>query len=211
MLDIVEIPTTAYYQNTRVLIDQDNPIAVVVDPGSADGIIEVLENYGVELKAILLTHGHLDHVGGTFHLKAKYPEARIIGPTKEEAFLIENLQKQYSWVPVDFGGQFVTEYVNDGDVIDIFPETPLKVIHTPGHTPGHVCFYSKEENFILVGDVLFRESIGRTDFPRGNFDDLEKSIKTRLYTLPDETDVLCGHGEDTTIGHEKANNPFVRA
>lgn len=211
MLDIIQIPTTMYAQNTRILIDQDNPIAVVVDPGAADAVIATIEDYGYELKAILLTHGHLDHVAGTADLLKRFPEAKVYGPHEGDAFLVEHLKEQQSWVPVEFSDSFKCEYLKDGDVIDVFPETPLQVMHTPGHTPGHVCFYSKEENFVLVGDVLFKGSIGRTDFEGGNFEELEKSIKTRLYTLPDITEVFSGHGEDTSIGEEKKNNAFVRA
>lgn len=211
MLDIIQIPTTQYAQNTRILLDQDSSDAVVVDPGDASPVISTLESYGYDLKAILITHGHLDHVAGTADLLKRYPNARVLGPHQGDAFLVEHLDEQQKWVPVEYSGSFKCEYLNDGDVIDIFKETPLQVMHTPGHTPGHLCFYSKEENFVLVGDVLFKGSIGRTDFEGGNFDELANSIRTRLYTLPDITEVFSGHGEDTSIGEEKISNAFVRA
>lgn len=211
MLDIMTLQVTPFAQDCRILAHQETSDAVVVDPGGdAQLIISVLEQQGLKLKAILLTHAHLDHVGGTKDLLDHYPQVKVYGPHRDDEFLLQSLNQQAQMFGIDNSGSFECEYVGDGEVLKLFDDASFKVLHTPGHTPGGVCYYCQEENFVIVGDTLFPGSIGRTDFPRGNFADLINSIKTKLFTLPDSTDVFCGHMGDTTIGEEKASNPYVR-
>ena len=211
MLNITTLPVTAFMQNCRILAHDETNDAVVVDPGGDAALIEsFLEQSKLKLTAILLTHGHLDHAGATATLLKNHPGITVYGPHADDEFLLDSLKTQSLSFGIPFDGAFKCSYVTDGQELKLFNDASFKVLHTPGHTPGGVCFYCPEENFVLVGDTIFRESIGRTDFPRGNFDDLIHSIKTKLFTLPDETDVMPGHMEDTTIGHEKSHNPYVR-
>ncbi len=211
MLDIMTLMVTPFGQNCRILAHQETSDAVVVDPGGdAELIIGAIEQQELKLKAILLTHAHLDHVGGVAALKAKFPEVKIYGPEKSDEFLLKTLDEQASAFGISNSGSFECEYVEDGQVLQLFADASFKVLHTPGHTPGGVCYYCKEENFVLVGDTLFAGSIGRTDFAGGSLEALLNSIKSKLFTLPDDTDVFCGHMDDTTIALEKHSNPYVR-
>lgn len=210
MLDIIALQVTPFAQECRILAHQETSDAVVVDPGgNADLIISVLEQHELKLKAILLTHGHLDHVGGTKDLVDHFPSIKVYGPHRDDEFLLQTLNEQAQMFGIANAGSFECEYVGDGEILQLFEDASFQVLHTPGHTPGGVCYYCKEENFVLVGDTLFPGSVGRTDFPRGNFADLVTSIKTKLFTLPEETDAMCGHMGDTTIGTEKATNPYI--
>lgn len=210
MLDILTIAVTPIAQNCRILSDMEHKLAVVVDAGGDVTILQqALEQLQVKCKAILLTHGHHDHVGGASAL-AKICQCPIIGPCKEDIYLFDKLQQQAKAFMLEPCEPFYPEFVEDGQILNILPEVSFEVIATPGHTPGGVCYYCKEENFVLTGDTLFSGSIGRTDFEGGNFDDIIKSIKTRLYCLPDNTEVFAGHGDDSTILIEKQSNPFVR-
>lgn len=213
MLDIYTIHVTPIAQDCRIYVRQENNDAMISDPGGdAEVIISALQQFGANLKAILLTHGHIDHVGGVADLVKAFPDVKVYGPHRDEQELITKnaLNTQGNYFGVKSSGPFETEFVGDGEVLNIFEDASFKVLHTPGHTPGGVCYYCKEENFVIVGDTLFPGSIGRTDFPGGNYDDLINSIKTKLFTLPDDTEVLCGHMGETTIGEEKASNPYVR-
>ena len=211
MLDIMTLPVTVFYQNCRLLVHQETKECVCVDVGgSPKEIYDLIESQDLKLKAILLTHGHLDHVGGAKVL-SEISDVDILGPSCEDRFLFESLNEQASAFNLPPCESFEPDrYLKDGEVLNLFTDASFKVIHTPGHTPGGICFYCKEENFVLVGDTLFEGSIGRTDFQRGSYDDLITSIKTKLFVLDDNTDVLTGHGEDTTILKEKQTNPFIK-
>ncbi len=211
MLDFYTIQVTPFQQDCRLLVHQETSDAIVVDPGGdVHYIVSAIESTGANLKAILLTHGHIDHIGGVAGLLEHYPGVKVIGPHKDEQPLIANLKHQAASFGVSYTGEVTPdEYVEDGQVLQLFPDASFKVFHTPGHTPGGVCYYCAEENFVLVGDTLFPGSIGRTDFEGGNYADLIDSIKNKLYTLPDITEVCCGHMGETSIGEEKANNPFT--
>lgn len=211
MLNIISLPTTPFAQMSRLLVqdDKDTNYTVIVDPGEAEQILMLIEQYQLQPIAILLTHGHLDHVGGVAGILKQYPELKVYGPSKEDQFLIDALEQQAVAFGIPSAPSFKFEPVSDGQVLKLFDDASFTVLHTPGHTPGGVSYYCPEENFVLVGDTLFAGSVGRTDFQGGSFKELENSVRTKLYTLPDNTDVFCGHGEDTQIGYEKAHNPYI--
>ncbi len=209
MLRYQIIPVTPYQQNCTLLWCDQTLEAAVVDPGGdIELILAAVARQGVNLKQILLTHGHLDHVGGTAAL-AKRLQLPIIGPHKDDMFWIGVLDKQsqmMGFAPVE---NFVPErFLDQGDQVQIGKES-LAVLFCPGHTPGHVVFYSPSAQLAQVGDVLFRGSIGRTDFPRGNFNQLVDSIRNKLFPLGDEVKFIPGHGPMSTFGEERRSNPFV--
>lgn len=209
MLKIATIPTTAFAQNTRIIADENKHIAVVADPGSnASDLYKILNTHELTLKVIILTHGHLDHVGGAAEL-SRLTGAKIIGPSNEDSFLIESLNSQAELFGLSSSGDFTPSYVKDNDVLKLFDDYEFKVITTPGHTPGGVCYFCEKAGFLLAGDSLFAGSIGRCDFPRSNMDDLLTSLKEKILILPDDIKVLSGHGPDTTIGREKTDNPYL--
>lgn len=209
MLRYQIIPVTRYQQNCTLLWCDQTLEAAVVDPGGdIDLILAAVARQGVNLKQILLTHGHLDHVGGTAEL-ARRLQLPIIGPHREDMFwigMLEQQAKMMGFAPVE---NFVpTRFLDQGDRVQIGKES-LEVLFCPGHTPGHVVFYSPSAQLAQVGDVLFRGSIGRTDFPRGNFNQLVDSIRTKLFPLGDEVKFIPGHGPVSTFGEERRSNPFV--
>lgn len=210
MLDIVSLPVSPFMQNCRFLIRQEDQSCVVVDPADAEKVIGVIEGYNLNLKAFLLTHGHLDHVAGVAELMKKYPDVKFYGPHKDEEVMLRDFHSQAAMLSLPCPEGFTPEFTEDGQTLQLFEDASFKVLHTPGHTPGGVCFYCREENFVLTGDTLFAGSVGRTDFPGGDFAAIIDSIKYKLFTLPDDTDVMSGHGEDSTIGYEKQHNPFVQ-
>lgn len=204
-------PVTPFQQNSTILWCDVTNEAVVTDPGGDIELIEAaLAQQGLTLKAIWLTHGHIDHVGGVTRLVAQQP-VPIIGPEPEDDFWIAQLPMQsqrFGFAPSD---TFTPDqWLHEGDEVSVGEEA-FKVFHIPGHTPGHVVFYHAAQGLLIAGDVLFRESIGRTDFPRGDHAALLHNIRAKLWPLPDETEVIPGHGPMTTIGHEKRYNPFLNA
>lgn len=209
MLKVYTIPVTPFMQNCRIIVCGETNLAALVDPGGdVDKIIAEVAKLGVTIEKILLTHGHLDHVGGTEPL-AKHFEVSIIGPHKDEQFWFDGLPNQCQMFGFPMINAFLPhQWLEDGDTVTVGNEE-LNVLTCPGHTPGHVVFFSKNAKLVLVGDVLFKGSIGRTDFPRGDAPTLIASIKNKLFALPDETVVMSGHGPDTTVGFEKKTNPFL--
>lgn len=209
MLHYQIIPVTHYQQNCTLLWCDQTRDAAVVDPGGdVERILAEVAALDVKLSQILLTHGHLDHVGATAAL-VKRLGLPVIGPHAEDLFWINLLPQQaqmMGFVPVE--GFVPTRLLNHNDRVKV-GNTELKVLHCPGHTPGHVIFFDPESRLAQVGDVLFKGSIGRTDFPRGNHKDLLNSIRERVFPLGDDVRFIPGHGPMSTFGHERATNPFV--
>ncbi|GGI76165.1 MBL fold metallo-hydrolase [Shewanella gelidii] len=203
------VPVTPFQQNCSVLWCEETNKAAVVDPGGdIDRILNVIKKEGLTLEKILLTHGHIDHVGAADTL-AKSSGLPIIGPHKADQFWLDNLSgqsKNFGFLPVE---PFTpTQYLEAGDKVTVGEQT-LQVLHCPGHTPGHVVFYSDKDKRVWVGDVLFRGSIGRTDFPQSNHQDLIQSITKVLWPLGNDVEFVPGHGPVSTFGIERQSNPFV--
>jgi len=203
------IPVTPFMQNCSLLWCDRSMQAAVVDPGGdVERIEAVLAETGVKLAKVLLTHGHLDHVGGSVEL-ARAHGVPIEGPQREEAFWLDALPEQSRMFGFPHTAPFSPDrWLEEGDKVS-FGEEVLDVLHTPGHTPGHVTFFSAIARLAIVGDVLFSGSIGRTDFPRGDYQELISSIRNKLWALGDDVAFIPGHGPMSTIGDERANNSFV--
>ncbi len=210
-MKIAVIPVTPIQQNCTLLWDETTMHGAVIDPGGdSEHIAEQVRTLGVTVDRIALTHGHFDHAAGAAALKALLGGIPIEGPDARDKFLLDGLAEASARFGVE-GGQNVTpdRWLQEGDTIEI-AGAEFDVLHCPGHTPGHVVFINKAGRFALVGDVLFRGSVGRTDFPYGNTEDLLASIKTKLLPLGDDISFLCGHGPGSSFGVERASNPFLR-
>lgn len=209
-MNIEIIPVTAFQQNCSLIWDDEKNAAIIDPGGEAQKLIKRIEELGLNLQAILLTHGHLDHVGAAPQLKAHFG-VEIIGPHHADEYWFQALPQQSR----QFGLFEIDSFLpdrwldQDGEILTL-AGYQFEVKHLPGHTPGHVGFVEHNQKVIFSGDVLFKQSIGRTDFPGGNHEELLHSIRTKLYSLPDDTIVIAGHGPATTIGQEKQQNPFVR-
>ena len=209
-LDIRIIPVTPFQQNCSLVWDRESKKGVLVDPGGeAEKILHGVNKHGVDVEAIWLTHGHLDHAGGAMDVKAAL-DVPIIGPHKDDQFWMDQIEA--SWAKYGQAGMGKDcqsdRYLKDGETLSI-GDTVFDVIHTPGHTPGHVVFYNKDMHIAFVGDVLFKGSVGRTDFERSNHKDLIDSITQKLWPLGNETRFICGHGPTGSFGEERRTNPFV--
>jgi len=208
-MKIKVIPVTQFQQNSSLLICEATRRAAAVDPGGdLDRIVAALDEHGVTLEKIFLTHGHIDHCAGAKILADRF-SVPIEGPHPDERFWLDQLPEQ----SVRFGFPAAqafepTRWLQNGDSVQFGDET-LEVYHCPGHTPGHVVFFSRAHRIACVGDVLFAGSIGRTDFPRGNHADLIRSIRTRLWPLGDDVTFIPGHGPVSTFGEERSSNPYV--
>lgn len=209
-MNIEIIPVTAFQQNCSLIWDDEKNAAIIDPGGEAQKLIKRIEELELNLQAILLTHGHLDHVGAAPQLKAHFG-VEIIGPHHADEYWFQALPQQSR----QFGLFEIDSFLpdrwldQDGEILAV-AGYQFEVKHLPGHTPGHVGFVEHSQKVIFSGDVLFKQSIGRTDFPGGNHEELLHSIRSKLYTLPDDMIVIAGHGPATTIGQEKAHNPFVR-
>ena len=203
------IPVTPFEQNCTLLWCPQTMKGAFVDPGGdIEHLLAAAAQLGVAVEKILLTHGHIDHAGGAGELKERLG-VPIEGPQREEAFWLDQLVAQSRAFGFPPAHPFTPDrWLEDGDSVRVGNET-LQVLHTPGHTPGHVVFFHAPGRLALVGDLLFAGSVGRTDFPRGSFDALVDSIRGKLWPLGDDVEFISGHGPMSTFGMERRNNPFV--
>jgi hydroxyacylglutathione hydrolase len=216
---IEELTVTAFQQHTRIVGCEKTRRAICIDPGDdSESIARAIDKHGLDLQAIAITHAHLDHVGGVAALKKLKPEAKVT-LHKADEFIYLALAEQPGWIGIPraqwpaMGLAFepppvVDDYWEDGQSYQV-GHLHFKVIHCPGHTPGHVVLFESQERTVFVGDVLFAGSVGRTDLPGGSTEQLMDSIMNKLLPLGDDVVVYSGHGPVTTIGHERLTNPFL--
>lgn len=199
----------AYETNCYVLRSSPDTVdCLVIDPGlDAEPLIEFLQEQRLRPLAIILTHGHIDHIAGVETIRGYFPSVKVFIHELDAEMLTEPHTNLSAMMGMAFRTDAQDETLHEGDVIEQ-AGVKLAVLHTPGHTPGGICLYSKDEGVAFVGDTLFAESIGRTDFPGGSMTQLLDGIREKLFTLPGETQVYPGHGPATTISHEKNHNPF---
>ena len=208
-MKVVVIPVTPFQQNCSLLVCEQTNRAAVVDPGGdLELIVDAVNEQGATLEKILLTHGHIDHCGGTAQLSEQFG-LPVEGPHVDDRFLIDDLPQQ----GLRFGFPQVrtftpARWLVGGDTVR-FGGEELQVRHCPGHTPGHVIFFRPGQRLALVGDVLFAGSIGRTDLPRGDHATLIRSIREQLWPLGRDVTFIPGHGPASTFGEERDTNPFV--
>ena len=202
------VPVTPLQQNCSLIWCTETMLGALVDPGGdLDRLKAAVAQHNVTLEKILLTHGHIDHCGSAGILAAELG-LKIEGPHVDDLFWIDRLAEDGARYGVP-GQPFISDrWLVDGDTVTVGKLT-LNVRHCPGHTPGHVVFHHPESKLAIVGDVLFQGSIGRTDFPRGNHQDLLDSITQRLWPMGGDTAFIPGHGQMSTFAHERASNPFV--
>jgi len=210
---------TAFQQNTRVVSCGITREAICIDPGEPSAeVAGYIRETGLDLKAIILTHGHLDHIGGTAALKREFPDAEVLLHEEEEDLytslpqqpLLMGIQPhQFAALGMDYEDPpNPTRFVEHGEVLDV-GELKFEIRHCPGHTLGHIVLVEPDRQVVFTGDCLFSGSIGRTDLPGGNYGRLISSINDQVMTLGDDFKVMCGHGPDTTVGKERAGNPFL--
>jgi hydroxyacylglutathione hydrolase len=200
----------AYQTNCYVLRSGETATdCLIVDPGlEAGDLLDFLHQHELNPVAVVLTHGHIDHMAGVAALRQEYPDTKVYIHKLDAEMLIEPRHNLSALVGVMFKTEPADVLIQDKSTVE---EAGIKldVLHTPGHTPGGICLYSKDEGVVFTNDTLFADSIGRSDFPGGSVAQLLSNIKDRLFTLPDDTKVYPGHGPETTIAHEKAHNPFL--
>ena len=209
LLKAAIITVTPFQQNCSVIWKEDTKIAAVNDPGGdLETIEKFIEDQGLTLSKIFITHGHLDHAAGARELADKF-NVDIEGPQIEDEFLTSTLEMQGKSYGMDSAQNFTPDrWLNEGDQIELDGEK-LDVYHCPGHTPGHVIFHHKESKLAIVGDVLFQGSVGRTDLPGGSMDALISAIREKVLPLGDDITFIPGHGPISTIGQERLTNPYV--
>jgi len=212
MIKVDTLPINMWQENTYILSDETKE-CVIIDPGclttdERSSVAEFIESNGYKLVKLLQTHLHLDHVFGSAFIAEKYGLG--LEANQGDEFLIDqtvSYAAQFG-VEVDKNPPAISNYLNEGDVVH-FGNSSLEVIAVPGHSPGGIAFYSKDDKIAIVGDSIFQGSIGRTDLPGGDFDTLISQLKSKILTLDDEVQLFPGHGPSTTVGRERSSNPFL--
>lgn len=210
MLKVQLVPVTPFAQNCSILWDSESKEAVLIDAGGeADKLKAIVQELGISVKQLWITHGHIDHIGAVGEL-AEYWQVPVIGPHKNDEFWIESLAEvaQKYGFPIP-QAVTVNQWLQGGDVVQL-GEHQFEVRFAPGHTPGHIMFYNAQHKLLWAGDVLFKGSIGRTDFPKGDYQQLIDSIHRECLSLDDDVQFITGHGEPSTIGNERLHNPFLK-
>lgn len=203
------ISVTAFAQNCSLIWCEGSLQGALVDPGGDPEVIkQVVTQQGVQVCQVLLTHGHLDHVGAAAQLAAFYG-VPVVGPQRDDGFLLQGLPQQSQMFGFPYCAPLAPDrWLDEGDEIQL-GQVRLQVLHCPGHTPGHIVFYDEAGQLLVSGDVIFRGGVGRTDFPGGSHQQLMHSIKYKLLPLGDEVSFLPGHGMASTLGQERMSNPFL--
>ncbi len=210
MLRVKSFIFNPFQENTYVLFD-DTKECVIVDPGCYEKaeqqeLVDFIEENNLTVKLLLNTHCHIDHVLGNYFVKNKYKVDLYIHPMEEVVLkAVQTYASNYGFP--QYSSTTSDSYLKEGEKV-VFGDQAMEIIFAPGHSPGHVCFYSIPDKILIGGDVLFKNSIGRTDLPGGDHDTLIESIQEKLFILPDDVTVYSGHGPTTTIGYEKRSNPF---
>ncbi|VTM24879.1 MBL fold metallo-hydrolase [Aggregatibacter sp. HMT-949] len=208
-MNIEIIPVTAFQQNCSLIWDDEKNAAIIDPGGEAEKLIGRIEELGLNLEAILLTHAHLDHVGAAEQVKQHFG-VEIWGPQEEDRFLFDSLPEQSQRFGMPTIHAFLPDrWLHEGETIHAGGGI-FEILHLPGHTPGHIGFIEKQKKAAFTGDVLFQGSIGRTDLPGGNYTQLISAIREKLFKLNGDMIIIAGHGPYTTIEHEKTNNPFLK-
>ena len=203
------LPVGLLQCNCSIFGDEQSREAIVIDPGdNIDDILAILAKHSLRVKTIVITHAHIDHIGGAAKLKAATGAPVVMNALDQE--LYDHLDVQASWLGMEPPARTAIDAAaSDGDALTLGP-AEFRVLHTPGHTQGSISLWIPTENKLIAGDTLFRDSIGRTDLPGGNPRQILRSIEGQLLRLPEETVVVPGHGPNTTIGREKERNPFLQ-
>ena len=209
-MQVVNTPISPYVQNAPIAYCEDTKECIFVDPGDElDKLVSVQQSLDLMPQYIFITHGHIDHAGAAKELADRL-NLQIIGPHRADEFLLQALEIQGQMYNMKAQNFLPDQWLKHGDTIK-FGNQELDIKHCPGHAPGHVIAINHKAKRIIAGDVLFNGSIGRTDLPQGNYQDLIDSINSHLLVLDDSYLVHCGHGPDTSIGHERQTNPFLNA
>lgn len=208
-LKILVVPVTPFQQNASIVFDEETMKGAVVDPGGdIERLEDAIKQSGATIEKILLTHGHIDHAGGAQDL-AKKLKVPVIGPHENDKPVLDNIPNRGSQFGMpDAKGVTPDQWLKDGDEVTV-GGLKFRIIEAFGHSPGSVVFYNDEHKFALMGDVLFEGSVGRTDLPGGNHEQLITAIKTKILPLGDDVQFLPGHGNPSTIGRERVSNPFI--
>lgn len=209
MFNLQIVPVSAFQQNCSIIWDEQKNAAIIDAGDDADKLIQFVEQQGLNVQKLLITHGHLDHIMAVDKLR-QYFNVEVFGSHQEDKPLFEQLPEICRNYGLPEVPAFLPDHwLNEGDQIQVGTLT-FTVRHLPGHAPGHIGFFDFENKITFSGDVLFQNSIGRTDLYQGDFDQLINTIRTKMFDLDDDFIVIPGHGRHTTIGQEKKSNPFLK-